>query len=252
MISSKLVLTIPVILAAMLSEDLLSCPAEPRFFLCAEYLHGLAAEISLIFIPSLLALLAVITVSIFAFKLQLRLAREIQPTVNLPPPPPANVIQMEARNSTGSRQTGRNARDDIKIFNIEDGEVEESQPRQPQNQNNKDRNEAQEIDIEVRRVNSDPNCFFRVSCREESSPEPASPTCFQPLSVLVERIMMLNIAALILVFIFTVTNSMRLYFIVTKDKCEEQSTKIVVIFIKIKFFLLSVLYVVVIRKKLCK
>ena len=249
MISSKLVLTIPVILAAMLSEDLLSCPAEPRFFLCAEYLHGLAAEISLIFIPSLLALLAVITVSIFAFKLQLRLAREIQPTVNLPPPPPANVIQLETRNSTGSRQTGRNTRDDIKIFNIEDGEVEESQPRQPQNQNNKDRNEAQEDDFEVRRVNSDPNSFFRVSCREEIS-EAASPTCFQPLSVLVERIMMLNIAALILVFIFTMTNSVRLYFIVTREECDERS----IVFIRLVKFLslfLCVLYVIVIRKKLC-
>ena len=250
MISSKLVLTIPVILAAMLSEDLLSCPAEPRFVLCAEYLHGLAAEISLIFIPSLLALLAVITVSIFAFKLQLRLAREIQPTVNLPPPPPANVIQMEARNSTGSRQTGRNARDDIKIFNIEDGEVEESQSRQPQNQNNKDRNEAQEVDFEVRRLNSDPNSFFRVPCREESSTEPASPSCFQPLSVLVERIMMLNIAALILVLILTLGNSLRLYFVVTGDKCDERSS-VFIRLVKILPLFLGALYVIVIRKKLC-
>ena len=248
MISSKLVLTIPVILAALLSEDLLSCP-ETRFVLCAEYLHGLAAEISLIFIPSLLALLAVISVSIFAFKLQLRLAREIQPTVNLPPPPPANVIQMETRNSTGSRKTDRNARDDIKIFNIEDGEMEESQPRQPQNQNNKDRNEAQEVDFDVRRLNSDPNSFFRVSFREEIS-EAASPTCFQPLSVLVERIMMLNIAALTLVLMFTLTNSVRLYFIVTREECDERS----IVFIRLVKFLslfLCVLYVIVIRKKLC-
>lgn len=138
------------------------------------------------------------------------------------------VIQMEARNSTGSRQTGRNARDDIKISNIDD---------------------AQEDDFDVRRLNSDPNSFFR--CREESSPEPASPTCFQPLSVLVERIMMLNIAALILVFIFTLTNSMRLYFIVTGDKCNEISNKVFVYLMKIIFFLLCILYAVIIRKKLC-
>ena len=119
-------------------------------------------EISLIFIPSLLALLAVIIVSVFAFKLQLRLAREVQPTVNLPPPPPANAIQVEAGNSAGVRQTRRNARDDIKIFDIEGVEMEESQARQPQSQNNVDGNETIETDFDVRRLNSDPNSFFRV------------------------------------------------------------------------------------------
>ena len=75
MISSKLVLIVPILLAAVLSEDQLTCQ---EFVLMEEFPVGLATEISLIFIPSLLALLAVSFVSIFAYKLQLRLNREKQ------------------------------------------------------------------------------------------------------------------------------------------------------------------------------
>ena len=98
MFSSKVVLTIPILLAAAVSDDLLTC-LQPDFAMCEEYLHGLTAEISLIFLPSILSLLAVTSVSVFAFKLQLRLAREIQPVVTLPPPPLVNVIQLEAETS---------------------------------------------------------------------------------------------------------------------------------------------------------
>ena len=250
MLSSKVVLTIPIILAAAVSDDLLTC-LQPDFALCEEHLHDLAAEMSLIFLPSLLTLLAVCLVSVFALKLQLRLGREVQPTVTLPPPPTVNVIQLEAGTSAGVSQTARNNRGDIKIFDIEEVELEESQPGEPASQNNQERREAKEADFDVRRLNSDPNSFFRVYFRGEKSPEASSPTCFKPLSVLVERIMMLNIAALILVFIFTLTNSMRLYFIVTGDKCNEISNKVFVYLMKIIFFLLCVLYAVVIRKKLC-
>ena len=182
------VLTVLILLAAVLSEDLLTCLSQPAFALCEEYLRDLAAEISLVFLPSLLPLLAVSIVSVYAFKLQLRLAREIQPTVNI-------------------------------------GELEESRPRGHQNLNNKERKETNESEFDV----------------------PA--TCFCPLSVLVERIMMLNIAALILVLIFILNNCIRLYFILTREKCDEIS----IVFIRlIKFlcFLLSVLYVFVIKKKL--
>ena len=255
MVSSKVVLTIPIILAAALCEDLLTC-FQPDFVLCEEYLHGVAAEMSLIFFPSLLSLVAVSLVSIFALKLQLRLAREIRPTVTLPlpPPPTVNVIQLEAGTSAGARQTGRNNRDDIKIFDIEDLELEESQPREPQDENYQERKEAKETDFDVRRLNSDPSSFFRVYfLGEPQSPEASVPTCFKPLSVLVERIMMLNIAALILVLISILTNCIRLYFLITpshKEKCGERS---VVVTRLIQFFnvLLIVLYAVVIRKKLC-
>ena len=181
MISSKLVLIVPILLAAVLSEDQLTCQ---EFVLMEEIPVGLATEISLIFIPSLLALLAVSFVSIFAYKLQLRLNREKQTTVNLPPPPPANAIQLETRNSAEMRQTGRNVRNDIEGL-----EMEESQPKQPHSQNNVDRNETSQ------------SADFRVHFRGEESPAASSNTCFQTVSMLVERIMMLNIAALILVLI---------------------------------------------------
>ena len=187
MISYKVVLTVPIILAAALSEDLLTCLLQPDLTLCEEYLQDITAEISLVFIPSILSLLAVIVVSVFAFKLQLRMAREVQPTVNI------------------------------------DG-LEES--REPQKQNNEDRNEANGSEFE------------------------ASTTCFGPLSVVVERIMMLNIAALILVLIFISNNCIRLYFIVTREKCDEISL-VFIRLIKFLCFLLGTLYVVVIRKKLC-
>ena len=240
MFSSKVVLTIPIILAAAVSDDLLTC-FQPDFILCEEYLHGLAAEISLIFLPSLLSLVAVSLVSIFALKLQLRLAREIQPTVTLPPPPPASVTRQASEQgpAVGVRQTGGDNRDDIKIFNIEGAELEESQSREPQN------NE----DFDVRRLNSDPNSFFRVYNREQESPAASTPTCFKPLSVMVERIMTLNIAALILVLIFTLTNCTRLYFILTRETCDGRS----IVFIRLKkflYFILCILYANVIRKKI--
>ena len=137
MVSSKVVLTIPIVLATSLIEDLLTC-LQPDSALCEEYLHGLTAEISLIFIPSLLSALAVTSVSVFALKLQLRLNRAIHPMVTLPPP--ANVIQMEARTSAGVSQTGGQNREDTKIFYIEDVEPEES--GQPQSQSKEDRKEG--------------------------------------------------------------------------------------------------------------
>ena len=130
MLSSKVVLTIPIILAAALSEDLLTC-LQPDSALCEEYQHGLPAEMSLIFLPSLLALLAVTGVSVFAIKLQLRLNRAVQPTVTLPPPPSVNVIQLEARNYAGVSQTEIRNIEDIKIFDIEDVEPMESQLGEP-------------------------------------------------------------------------------------------------------------------------
>ena len=52
----------------------------------------------------------------------------MQPTVTLPPPPTVNVRQLEAGTSAGARQTGRNNRDDIKIFDIEEVELEDEYP----------------------------------------------------------------------------------------------------------------------------
>ena len=257
MLSSKVVLTIPIILAAALSEDLLTC-LQPDSALCEEYLHGLTVEMSLIFLPSLLALLAVTGVSVFAIKLQLRLNRAVQPTVNLPPrpplpppPPSVNVIKLEARNYAGVSQTEIRNREDIKIFDIEDVELEEWQPREPQSQNYQEIKEAKEADFDVRRLNSDPNSFFRVYVRENSPEAFTTITCFKPLSVLVERIMMLNIAALILVLIFIYTNCIRLYFIITRVKCDERSI-VLILLKKFLHFLLGVLYAVVIKKKLGK
>ena len=134
-------------------------------------------------------------------------------------------------------------------FTIEDVELEESQPREAGCQNYQESKEAKEADFDVRRLNSDPNSFFKVYVREKS-PEASPPiTCFKPLSVLVERIMMLNIASLILLLIFILTNCLRLYFIITREKCDEKA----IVFIRLKkfsYFLLVALYAIVIRKKL--
>ena len=163
-------------------------------------------------------------------------------------------------------------------------QLEESQPpEEPESQNNQERKEAKEADFDVRRVNSDPNSFFKVYFQEENSPPEASnPTCFEgrfiivcifigligliqrsrpfpykynelfpkPLSVMVERIMMLNIAALILVLIFTLTSCIRLYFLITREKCDERSIVLIRLIEFSKYFL-CVLYAVVIRRKLC-
>ena len=253
MISSKVVLIILIILAAVVFEDLLTC-LQPDFAICEEHLHGLAAEISLIFLPSLLSLLAVTFVSVFAFKLQLKLAGEIQPTVNLPPPPPEQQAGQPA--SARVNHPGRNNKDDVRIFDIEDDEleIEEPQPRQPPSQISEERKEAKEADFDVRRLNTDPNSFFKVYSRGKKSPVASSNTCFKPLSVLAERIMMLNIAALILVLVFILTNSIRLYFIVTGEKCDAERSGTIVFVRLSKFlsFFLCVLYAIVIRKKLCK
>ena len=106
-------------------------------------------------------------------------------------PPPPNAIQLETRKI-----------DDIKIYDIEDGETEESQPRHSQNQNNVERNEKDKSDYDVRKLNSIPNSQ-----------------------------MMLNIAALIMVMIFTLTNCVRLY------QCDDRSVKYIRL-IKVLYFLL--------------
>ena len=160
------------------------------------------------------------------------------------------MVQLEARNAAGFSQTGRRNREDIKIFDIEDVELEESQPREAGCQNYQESKEAKEADFDVRRLNSDPNSFFKVYVREKS-PKATPLICFRPLLVLVERIMMLNIATLILVLIFIYTNCIRLYFIITRVKCDERSI-VLNLLKKFLHFFLGVLYAVVIKKKLGK
>ena len=68
----------------------------------------------------------------------------------------------------------------------------ESQPGEPQSQNYQESKEAKEADFNVRRLNSDPNSFFKAYVREKS-PKATPLICLRPLSVLVERIMMLTL-----------------------------------------------------------
>ena len=60
-------------------QDLLQCVHINTYNLIK-----IETELFFVTIPALLALVAVVVVSVYAVKLQIRLSREIQPQVNLP------------------------------------------------------------------------------------------------------------------------------------------------------------------------
>ena len=244
------------------------------------HLRNVNAEIFLIFVPSVLTLTAVCLVSVYVLKIQIKLKKEIPPTVNLPTISGAlaqgtqamAALNTEERNSlrpAGLEQRGSpgNNFDDIIIMDIEDHESY----NQPEGRGNsvvlhedmsrisiqleaKEKKEKKQLSFDIRRTNSDPNTFFRVSNVRDLSlslaPSHFPSSLLKPLSLIVERIMMLNMASLILVLIFILYNYMRLYFLLTGAPCEQ--TLLMTRTIKFVSFVLWIVYALLIRRKLCK
>ena len=230
---------IPISVASSLLEGCI----KPPFLGPCPHLLIIKIDMILIFGPSLLALIAVVFVSVYAFKLQLRLKTAVGPTVNLSrlqqhtnPEADVRVEDLESKDNENEIVEG--------LEGVLDGPVEGAS----QIRNESERKEDQiEPDIIIRRKNSDPNSFFRLPAvaREVSVPDMTS--CFKPLTVIVERIMMLNIVALIWLAVITLTLCLRLY-LFTKVECEKSILWSLVLVIVV----LHIVYVLVVRKKLCK
>ena len=239
------------------------------------HLRNVNAEIFLIFVPSVLTLTAVCLVSVYVLKIQIKLKKEIPPTVNLPTISGAlaqgtqsmAALHIEERNnlcpaSLEQRGSPEHNFDDIMIMDIED----DASSNQPEGRGNsiflhenmsrtsvpletKRKREKKLLSFDIRRTNSDPNTFFRVSNVRDLSRAPSHfPSSL--LSSIVERIMMLNMASLILVLIFILYNYMRLYFLLTGAPCEQ--TLLMTRTIKFVSFVLWIVYALLIRRKLCK
>ena len=109
----------------------------------------------------------------------------------------------------------------------------------------------QESSFSVKRNNSDPSQFFRVP-REPKFPEVKNnPSCFSPLSLIVERILMINIAAFCVALNLTLSTSMRLFFSV-KGKETYDRFRVLRTCVNLVDYSLIIMYVLVVRKKLCK
>ena len=106
-----------------------------------------------------------------------------------------------------------------------------------------------EDNIEIRRVNSDPNAFFRFPVVVKELSSSTTSTCFKPLHMIVERIMMLNIAAFILLIVLAIISFLRLFLYFAEVNCEPPE---VVFPSMLTLITLLVLYVLIIKKKLSK
>ena len=240
----------------------------------------------LIFLPTALAFIAVTVVSVYAVKVQIKLAMKIHPKVNLPnamddplpsrihyeihsgETPKKNTIwennfqrkikrnefdnidiieehpkQLEDERSVHEldntessnvfppeQPKGKTASSDedldeiqiiclafekhdsaqqpkVKINNYVDDSITDSEEKKNENIFHK---EEKKSNLEIRRINSDPNSFFRVpTLLKDFSTSTKGSSCFKSLTLIVERIMMLNVAALILILMFIMEVSFR-------------------------------------------
>ena len=239
----------------------------------------------LIFLPTALAFIAVTVVSVYAVKVQIKLAMKIHPKVNLPnananafprihyeihsgeTPKKNNIwennvkrkmnrnefdnidvieehpkqlederIVDEVDNTESSnvfppeQPKGKTATSDgdldeiqiiglafekhdsaqqpkVRINNFVDDSITDSEEKKNENIFHK---EEKKSNLEIRRINSDPNSFFRVpTLLKDFSTSTKGSSCFKSLRLIVERIMMLNVAALILILMFIMEVSFR-------------------------------------------
>ena len=148
-------------------QDLLQCVHINTF-----HLIKIENELFFVNVPALLTFVAVVMVSVYALKLQIRLSREIQPQVNLPPEGiiPSSTRDVESSNKVknsrtsnkitlGAQSSGPNW-DDIQIVDLENSEEIRAPERIRTNRNGNE--EEQESSFSIKRKNSDPNKFFRV------------------------------------------------------------------------------------------
>ena len=235
---SGLLVIIPISVASSLLEGCI----KPVFVSCPHLLI-VKIDMILLFGPSLLALIAVVFVSVYAFKLQLRLKMAVGPTVNL------SQLQQHTNPEADVRMEDLEIRDNEtetveSLDRVLGGPVEGSSRSRNESERKEDHIEP---DIIIRRKNSDPNSFFRLPAVVREVTVPDMTSCFKPLTVIVERIMMLNIVALIWLAMITITLCLRLY-LFTKVECEKSILWSLVIVIVV----LQIVYVLVVRKKLCK
>ena len=209
-------------------------------------------ELFFVTVSALLTFVAVVMVSVYALKLQIRLSREIQPQVNLPT---ENAIPTQPREDIGTLNEAalgepcqRPSWDDIQIVDLEDSEEIATLERTTITKNKNVLEEEKESSFSVKRINSDPNHFFRVP--KETAALPAENKdcsgCLIPLSLVAERILMINIPALCISIDLVMAASMRLYFVI-KDKEKEG-----VLLMSYFHYLIVLTYVLQIRKRLCK
>ena len=244
-------------------QDLLQCDDFNTAF--HPFLE-IETELFLMTIPSILALSAVTVVSVYVLKLRIRLSREIQPRVNLPGAT-VNCIQIQRGDIEHSAETFQEIKNigakcvsqgekrnrpnwnDIQIMDIENSNQEDlsniksskKDPDVPE----------QESSFSVKRNNSDPSQFFRVP-KEPKLPEVKNnPSCFSPLSLIVERILMINIAAFCVALNLTLSTSMRLFFSV-KGKETYDRFRVLRTCVNLVDYFLIIMYVLVVRKKLFK
>ena len=236
-------------------QDLLQCVHINTF-----HLIKIETELFFVTVPALLTFVAVVMVSVYALKLQIRLSREIQPQVHLPPENICSqrdvVSSNEMKNNRTSENVGLDAKslrpnwDDIHIMDLENSEGRTANEIITTNRNGNE--EEQESSFTIKRKNSDPNKFFRVPKETTSVPtkETECVGCLSPLSLVVEKILMINIPALCVALDIIMLASMRLYFVVKeKERKEIWSVKV---FINCVNFLITLTYVYLVRKKLCK
>ena len=223
-------------------------------FVNTFYLIRIETELLFVTIPVILAFVAIVVVSVYALKLQIRLSREIQPTVNLPT---ENVIPTQLRQpqeveeerttiESNRIRTNKNSElpsnsNDIQIIDLENADTEKiTIERIPTDRNIIE--EEQESIFSIKRINSDPNHFFRVPKETRLTP--------MTMTMIVDRILMINIPALCLALDLSFSASMRLYFVSkVKKTFEDKVLGVVLIFFQFFFWLT---YVFLVRKRLCK
>ena len=234
--------------------DLLHCVDFKKDF------HRMKIGTELVFqiFPAILSLITVTVVSAYVLNLRIRLSREIQPLVNLPTET-VNCIQIQSVEHTAETFQQITSRDeqrrrpnwnDVQIMDIDNRDQEDLPNIKSVNKENV---QEEESSFYIKRSNSDPNQFFRVP-KETKLPEVKTPSCFSPLSLIVERIMMINIAAFCVVLNLTLSTSMRLLAFYFFREGRETYARFTVLrtWVSLVNYLIIIIYVLVIRRKLCK
>ena len=233
-ISGALVL-IPILVASSLLEGCI----KPQFRSC-PHLQKIKTDMVLLVGPSLLALMAVVFVSVYAFKLQLEIKKKVQPRVNLPTlqQRPA-FVTMEDQAERIDKGSELSESLDMKVLAVENLGDDQSRSRME---------DQKEENIVIKRKNSDPNSFFRLPAVDREVSVPDMTSCFKPLMLIAERIMMLNIVALLWLLMIAISLILRIY-LYTNVTCKESS---LIFPVMLSLVLLLLVYILFVRKKLCK
>lgn len=197
-------------------------------------------------VPILMVVLVTVSVTVYVVKIILKLQRSVAPVVNLPVPTVSKRVETkQARSLEGSEQSKTanhpqqavsNHEDEINVIDIE---------YEPKNEENT------ETVTETRRINSDPNMFFKVK-EQRRNDEQVPPVCFpSPVQLSTAwKILNVNLLSLCTLLLYLPLSTVFTYIFISGRTCDEILVPSILTGVSNMIF--NVLYLMLVHRKLNK